>query len=93
MDAAGRVFEDWEFRVLESEAGIEEEESEGKIEGKERGNDEEKEKEISCQKHAVNSAQVSQGCQIRRQHFQRISHLQAGSTGLVRSVSPTTDSL
>ncbi|XP_055781613.1 pleckstrin homology-like domain family B member 3 [Salvelinus fontinalis] len=57
VDAAGRVFEDWEFRVLESEAGTEEEESEGKIEGKERGNEEDKEKEISCQKHAVNSAQ------------------------------------
>ncbi|XP_031646679.1 pleckstrin homology-like domain family B member 3 [Oncorhynchus kisutch] len=57
VDAAGRVFEDWEFRVLESEAGIEEEESEGKMEEKERGNEEDKEKEISCQKNAVNSAQ------------------------------------
>lgn len=65
MEAAGRVFEDWEFRVLESEAGVEEEEREGKIEGKERGNEEDKEKEISCQKHAVYSAQVSQGRQIK----------------------------
>ncbi|KAI3361273.1 hypothetical protein L3Q82_013456 [Scortum barcoo] len=55
MEAAVRAFEDWEFRVLEQESGIDEEE--------ESTADEEVEaesgaaKEISCQQHAVNTAQ------------------------------------
>lgn len=49
MEAAVRAFEDWEFRVLERESGIDEEECE----------DADGEKELSCQQHAVNAAQVN----------------------------------
>ncbi|XP_010866557.2 pleckstrin homology-like domain family B member 3 isoform X2 [Esox lucius] len=56
VEAAGRAFEDWEFSVLESEAGIEED-SEREKEEREQEIKEEKKKEISCQQHAVNSAQ------------------------------------
>ncbi|KAJ7985353.1 hypothetical protein DPEC_G00351180 [Dallia pectoralis] len=56
VEAAARAFEDWEFRVLESEAGIEEGSDREKQE-KERENKEEKRKEISCQQRAVTSAQ------------------------------------
>ncbi|XP_011483992.1 pleckstrin homology-like domain family B member 3 isoform X3 [Oryzias latipes] len=47
MEAAIRAFEDWEFRVLEQESGIDEEECE----------DGDREKDLSCQQHAVNAAQ------------------------------------
>lgn len=59
MEAAVRAFEDWEFRVLEQESGIDEEdesatdkETGGVSEGK-------MDKEISCQQHVVNAAQVN----------------------------------
>ncbi|XP_036394840.1 pleckstrin homology-like domain family B member 3 isoform X2 [Megalops cyprinoides] len=50
LDAAVRAFEDWEFRFLERESGIEEEEEEeskGHIE-----------KEVSCQQRVVSMAQA-----------------------------------
>ncbi|XP_045902110.1 pleckstrin homology-like domain family B member 3 isoform X1 [Micropterus dolomieu] len=53
MEAAVRAFEDWEFRVLEQESGIDEED-ESEKEGASKG---EMEKEISCQQHVVNTAQ------------------------------------
>lgn len=43
LDSAVRAFEDWEFRVLEMESGVEEET--------------EREREITRQQHAVNTAQ------------------------------------
>lgn len=67
MEAAVRAFEDWEFSVLERESGIEEEEKAEEEEEREEGGaeddleadaeGEEKEKEVSCQQHLVNSAQ------------------------------------
>ncbi|XP_028281922.1 pleckstrin homology-like domain family B member 3 isoform X2 [Parambassis ranga] len=48
MEAAARAFEDWEFRILEQESGIDEEDDE---------EDGEVEKEISCQQLAVSTAQ------------------------------------
>ncbi|XP_060906026.1 pleckstrin homology-like domain family B member 3 isoform X1 [Labrus mixtus] len=64
MEAAARAFEDWEFRVLEQESGIEEDENSTDKE-KERESEEEAEKEISCQQQAVNKAQE------RVQHLER----------------------
>lgn len=55
MEAAVRAFEDWEFRVLEQESGIDEDES--TAEEKEEGS--EVDKEVSCQHHMVNTAQVN----------------------------------
>lgn len=55
MEAAVRAFEDWEFRVLERESGIDEDES--AAEEMEGGS--EVEMEISCQQHVVNAAQVN----------------------------------
>ncbi|KAG7242788.1 hypothetical protein INR49_019176, partial [Caranx melampygus] len=57
MEAAVRAFEDWEFRVLERESGIDEEEDESKVREKNGENEGELEKEISCQQHVVNTAQ------------------------------------
>ncbi|CAN9513878.1 unnamed protein product [Ophioblennius macclurei] len=60
MDAAVRAFDDWEFRVLERESGIEEEEEEDESEVdkvKEAARQAEAEKEILCHQRAVNSAQ------------------------------------
>lgn len=54
MEASVRAFEDWEFNFLERETGIVEED-ESKC--KERENEGELEKEISCQKLLVNVAQ------------------------------------
>ncbi|XP_041843392.1 pleckstrin homology-like domain family B member 3 isoform X2 [Melanotaenia boesemani] len=54
MEAAVRAFEDWEFRVLEQESGIDEDESTGE---KWKKGEDELEKEISCQLHAVKTAQ------------------------------------
>ncbi|XP_057689454.1 pleckstrin homology-like domain family B member 3 [Corythoichthys intestinalis] len=56
MEAAVRAFEDWEFRILEQESGVDEEE-----EGNEEVRDEEMrvslERDISCQQLAVSAAQ------------------------------------
>ncbi|XP_072249894.1 uncharacterized protein phldb3 isoform X1 [Leuresthes tenuis] len=58
MEAAVRAFEDWEFRVLERESGIDEEdENESTAEKKERESEREMEEEISCQQHVVKTAQ------------------------------------
>ncbi|XP_046884492.1 pleckstrin homology-like domain family B member 3 isoform X2 [Hypomesus transpacificus] len=54
MDAAARAFEDWEFRVLEQESGVEEVDGGMK---KERDNGGEMQGEIVYQQHAVNNAQ------------------------------------
>ncbi|XP_028985811.1 pleckstrin homology-like domain family B member 3 isoform X2 [Betta splendens] len=52
MEAAARAFEDWEFRVLERESGLEEDEEAGS--GRDPGAGQ---RELSCQQHAVNAAQ------------------------------------
>ncbi|KAM4736331.1 pleckstrin homology-like domain family B member 2 isoform 3-T3 [Anableps anableps] len=57
MEAALRAFEDWEFRVLEQESGIGEEDEDREEKPKEGGIEGEMEKEISCQQHVVNTAQ------------------------------------
>lgn len=59
MEAAVRAFEDWEFRVLEQESGIEEDDQ--SVMDKDNGgeNEREMEREISCQQHVVNTAQVN----------------------------------
>lgn len=59
MEAAVRAFEDWEFRVLERESGIDEDEESVVDKVKEGEKEKEMEKEISCQQHAVNTAQVN----------------------------------
>ncbi|KAE8289106.1 Pleckstrin-like proteiny-like domain family B member 1 Protein LL5-alpha [Larimichthys crocea] len=58
MEAAVRAFEDWEFRVLEQESGIDEEDE--SVTDKEMGGVSEgkMDKEISCQQHVVNAAQL-----------------------------------
>ncbi|KAF7670451.1 hypothetical protein LDENG_00074500 [Lucifuga dentata] len=57
MEAAVRSFEDWEFRVLEQESGIEEEDLSAMGKEKQGESDGEMEKEISRQQHAVNTVQ------------------------------------
>lgn len=57
MEAAVRAFEDWEFRVLERESGIDEEDESVAAKEKEGEKEGELEKEISFQQHAVNTAQ------------------------------------
>ncbi|XP_068426430.1 pleckstrin homology-like domain family B member 3 isoform X2 [Clinocottus analis] len=57
MEAAVRAFEDLEFRVLEQESGIDEEDASTADEEKERESDGDEEKEISHQQHAIKSAQ------------------------------------
>ncbi|XP_037532724.1 pleckstrin homology-like domain family B member 3 [Nematolebias whitei] len=57
MEAAVRAFEDWEFRVLEQESGLDEEDNGTLEKTKQRESEGEMEKEISCQQHAVNTAQ------------------------------------
>lgn len=59
MEAAVRAFEDWEFRVLERESGIDEEDESVAAKEKEGEKEGELEKEISFQQHAVNTAQVN----------------------------------
>lgn len=59
MEAAVRAFEDWEFRVLEQESGLDEEDDGTLERTKQRESEGEMEKEISCQQHAVNAAQVN----------------------------------
>lgn len=58
MEAAVRAFEDWEFRVLEKESGIDDEE-ESFTEDKDHGSDVEIQKEIICQQLLVNASQVN----------------------------------
>lgn len=70
MEAAIRTFEDWEFRVLEQESGIGEEDEDREGKPKEEGREEEMEKEISRQQHVVKTAQVI--CVAHAQVFQRI---------------------
>lgn len=57
MEAAVRAFEDWEFRVLERESGIDDENESTADKGKDGEADAEMEKDISCQQHVVNTAQ------------------------------------
>ncbi|KAL2084082.1 hypothetical protein ACEWY4_019600 [Coilia grayii] len=58
VEAAARAFEDWEFRVLEQESGIDCEPVEGEKESeRERESEGEMERDISRQQHAVNTAQ------------------------------------
>ena len=59
MEAAARAFEDWEFRILERESGIDEEDESAVDKEKEGEKEREMDKEISCQQHAVNTAQVN----------------------------------
>ncbi len=57
MEAAVRAFEDWEFRVLEQESGIDEEGESAA--DKEKEGESGREEEISCQQLAVNTTQVN----------------------------------
>ncbi|XP_041797529.1 pleckstrin homology-like domain family B member 3 isoform X1 [Chelmon rostratus] len=57
MEAAVRAFEDWEFRVLEQESGIDEEDESAADKEKDEGSRGEMEKEISCQQRVVSAAQ------------------------------------
>lgn len=59
MEAAVRAFEDWEFRVLEQESGIDEEDERASDKDVGGGSEREMEREISCQQHVVNTAQVN----------------------------------
>lgn len=60
IETAVRAFEDWEFRVLEKESGIDDDdEDEGTAEDMEHGSDMEIEKEIVSQKLLVNTFQVN----------------------------------
>ncbi|XP_074539582.1 uncharacterized protein phldb3 isoform X2 [Halichoeres trimaculatus] len=65
MEAAARAFDDWEFRVLEQESGIDEEDASSTDKEKEEESERETEKEITCQQQAVNKAQE------RVQHLER----------------------
>lgn len=56
LEAAVRAFEDWEFRVLEKESGVDDEES--NAEDMEHGSDVEIEQEINYQQLLVNALQV-----------------------------------
>ncbi|MED6272821.1 hypothetical protein CHARACLAT_000689 [Characodon lateralis] len=57
MEAAVRAFEDWEFRVLEQESGIADEDEDREDKPKEGESEGEMKKEISRQQHVVNMAQ------------------------------------
>ncbi|XP_029360997.1 pleckstrin homology-like domain family B member 3 isoform X2 [Echeneis naucrates] len=57
MEAAVRAFEDWEFRVLEQESGIDEEDESAADKQKGGKSDGETQKEISRQQHVVSTAQ------------------------------------
>lgn len=60
MEAAVRAFEDWEFRVLERESGIndDEEDEDDATEEREGESEAEVERAVSCQQHVVNATQV-----------------------------------
>ncbi|XP_069559852.1 pleckstrin homology-like domain family B member 3 isoform X1 [Brachyistius frenatus] len=66
MEAAVRAFEDWEFRVLEKESGIDEEDESTADRAKEGQIEAELEKELSCQRRAAGAAQ-EQVQQLERQ--------------------------
>lgn len=57
LEAAVRAFEDWEFRFLEKESGVDDEES--NAEEMEHGSDVEIEKEIKSQQLLVDASQVN----------------------------------
>lgn len=57
MEAAIRAFDDWEFRVLERESGIDDEDESELDKEKEEANQAELDKEVLCQQHAVKTAQ------------------------------------
>lgn len=60
MEAAVRAFEDWEFRVLESESVINDEDDEDDATEEREGESEaEVERALSCQQHVVNATQVN----------------------------------
>ena len=68
MEAAVRAFEDWEFRVLELESGIDEKD-ESAAEEQRGGCETDLEKEISCHQHVVNAAQVNMSGKEFSQEF------------------------
>ncbi|KAM9852720.1 uncharacterized protein phldb3 isoform 2-T2 [Aulostomus maculatus] len=57
MEVAVRTFEDWEFRVLERESSIDEEDESAEDKERDEERKRELEKEISSQQHASNAAQ------------------------------------
>lgn len=57
MESAVRGFEDWEFRVLEKESGVDDEE--GSPPDMEHGSDTETEKELISQQLLVTASQVN----------------------------------
>lgn len=57
METAVRAFEDWEFRVLEKESGVDDEE--GSPPDMEHGSDTETEKELISQQVLVAASQVN----------------------------------
>lgn len=60
MEAAVRAFEDWEFRVLERESGIDDEDDDDDgVEEREGQSEAEVERAISCQQHVVTATQVN----------------------------------
>lgn len=62
MEAAVRAFEDWEFRVLERESGInddDEEEEDYAMEERKGESEAEVEWAVSSQQHVVNATQVN----------------------------------
>lgn len=61
MEAAVRAFEDWEFRVLERESGIDDDEDADNDAAEEGEGESEAEvqRAISCQQHVVNATQVN----------------------------------
>lgn len=56
METAVRAFEDWEFRVLEKESGVDEE---GSSPDMEHGSDMKTEKELISQQLLVTTSQVN----------------------------------
>lgn len=63
MEAAVRAFEDWEFRVLERESGVDDEDEDdddnNAAEEREGESEAEGERAVSCQQHVVNATQVN----------------------------------
>lgn len=59
LEAAVRAFEDWEFRVLEKESGVDDDDEESNAEETDHGSDMEVEKEIKSQQLLVNASQVN----------------------------------
>lgn len=59
LEAAVRAFEDWEFRVLEKESGVDDDDEESNAEELDHGSDVEVEKEINSQQLLVNASQVN----------------------------------